>query len=116
MADPTDRRRLLVSVMLLGFGLAVCGWQVEEHVRFRRNAEQNEQTRSDLTVYPAVDCHTGGRNTLEDCSHGKGRSEVLVKLSRAPYRKLQGGAAATQVGLLHNSRPLVFPGRKMKRR
>jgi len=41
MGTPTARRRLLISVMLLGFGLAVCGWQAEEHVRFRRNAEQN---------------------------------------------------------------------------
>jgi signal transduction histidine kinase len=40
MGWPTAKRRLLISVVLIGLGLAVCGWQVEEHVRFRR--EQSE--------------------------------------------------------------------------
>jgi signal transduction histidine kinase len=37
MAVPTVKRRLLVPIILIGLGLAVCGWQVEEHFRFRRD-------------------------------------------------------------------------------
>ena len=40
MGWPTAKRRLLVSVLLLGCGLAVCGWQAEEHVRLRGDATQ----------------------------------------------------------------------------
>ena len=40
MATPTAHRRLVIYVVLLGCGLAVCGWQVEEHARFKRDAAQ----------------------------------------------------------------------------
>ena len=40
MAPPTVHRRLVIYVTLLGCGLAVCGWQVEEHLRFKRDAAQ----------------------------------------------------------------------------
>jgi signal transduction histidine kinase len=38
MGTPNAKRRLFVPVILIGCGLAVCGWQVEEHVRFRTTA------------------------------------------------------------------------------
>lgn len=34
------KRRLAVYVALLGGGVAVCGWQAQEHLRFKRNAQQ----------------------------------------------------------------------------
>lgn len=40
MGWPTAKRRLVIAVLLIGCGLAVCGWQVEEHVRLRRDAAQ----------------------------------------------------------------------------
>ncbi len=40
MGLPTAKRRLFVYVALIACGLAICGWQVEEHVRFRRDAAQ----------------------------------------------------------------------------
>jgi signal transduction histidine kinase len=40
MGSTTARRRLVVQITLLGCGLAVCGWQVEEHMRFKRNAAE----------------------------------------------------------------------------
>lgn len=39
MALPTAKRRLVIYVILIGCGLGVCGWQAEEHFRFKRNAE-----------------------------------------------------------------------------
>ena len=40
MGSSTTKRRLFVPVTLLGCGLALCGWQVEEHVRFRNTARE----------------------------------------------------------------------------
>src|SRR5579885_3765905 len=40
MGWPTAKRRLLVTMVLISLGLAICGWQAEEHVRFRH--EQSE--------------------------------------------------------------------------
>src|SRR5689334_7532325 len=40
MGTPTARCRLVVYVILLGLGLAVCAWQAEEHLRFKRNSAQ----------------------------------------------------------------------------
>ena len=40
MGSTTAKRRLVVSVTLIGCGLAVCGWQAQEHVRFKRNAAE----------------------------------------------------------------------------
>jgi signal transduction histidine kinase len=34
------KRRLLVPIVLIGCGLAICGWQAEEHIRFRRDEAQ----------------------------------------------------------------------------
>src|SRR5258708_5184645 len=41
MGWPTAKRRsVLITGLLIGCGLGVCGWQVEEHVRLRRDAAQ----------------------------------------------------------------------------
>ncbi|MEY2878438.1 MAG: Sensor protein ZraS, partial [Verrucomicrobiota bacterium] len=40
MGTLSARRRFVFSALFIAFGLAVCGWQVEEHVRFRRNAAE----------------------------------------------------------------------------
>ena len=40
MGSPAAKRRLIISVTLIGLGLAVCGWQAQEHVRFKRNEAQ----------------------------------------------------------------------------
>ena len=40
MGWPSAKRNLVISALLIGCGLAVCGWQVEEHLRFRRSATQ----------------------------------------------------------------------------
>ncbi len=40
MRSTTAKRRLVVYVTLIGCGLAVCGWQAQEHVRFKRNAAE----------------------------------------------------------------------------
>jgi signal transduction histidine kinase len=40
MGWPTAKRPLVVSALLIGCGLVVSGWQVEEHLRFRLNATQ----------------------------------------------------------------------------
>lgn len=39
MGPPTAKRRLVIYGILIGCGLGVCGWQAEEHFRFKRNAE-----------------------------------------------------------------------------
>lgn len=38
MGWPTAKRRLVISALLIGCGLVVCGWQVEEHLRLRSDA------------------------------------------------------------------------------
>src|SRR5215217_4707236 len=40
MGSLTAKRRLLVTITLIACGLAVCGWQAEEHFRFKRNAAE----------------------------------------------------------------------------
>ena len=40
MGSTTAKRRLVVYVTLIGCGLAVCGWQAQEHIRFKRNAAE----------------------------------------------------------------------------
>lgn len=40
MGSTIVKRRLLVSLALIGCGLGVCAWQGEEHVRFKRGAAQ----------------------------------------------------------------------------
>ncbi len=40
MSWSTAKRTLFVSTTLIVGGLAVCGWQVEEHLRFKRSAAQ----------------------------------------------------------------------------
>jgi len=39
MRWPTALRRWLVPIALVGGGLAVCAWQAEEHLRFKRASE-----------------------------------------------------------------------------
>jgi two-component system chemotaxis sensor kinase CheA len=40
MIWPSVKRNLIVSVTLIGCGLGICGWQIEEHIRFKRDAAQ----------------------------------------------------------------------------
>jgi signal transduction histidine kinase len=40
MGSLTAKRRVVVYVILIGLGLAVCGWQAEEHMRFKRSEAQ----------------------------------------------------------------------------
>jgi signal transduction histidine kinase len=40
MAWPTAKRRLLVSILIFSAGIGVCGWQAQEHARFRERAKQ----------------------------------------------------------------------------
>jgi signal transduction histidine kinase len=40
MGPSAAKRRVIFYVILIGCGLAVCGWQAEEHVRFRHSEEQ----------------------------------------------------------------------------
>lgn len=40
MRWPTAKKSLLVHVVLLGCGVAICAWQLQEHMRFQRAAEQ----------------------------------------------------------------------------
>ncbi|MBI5768868.1 MAG: hypothetical protein HZA93_13805 [Verrucomicrobia bacterium] len=50
MSPPSAKRRLLIPAILLGCGVAVCGWQIEEHFRFRRYSAQTLVNRGrDIT-------------------------------------------------------------------
>lgn len=40
MGSPNAKRQLVVYVTLIGCGLAVCGWQAQEHLRFKRTAAE----------------------------------------------------------------------------
>src|SRR5215212_1245685 len=40
MGSLTAKRRLVVTIILIACGLAVCGWQAQEHVRFKRTAAE----------------------------------------------------------------------------
>lgn len=40
MPVPIAKHPLLVPILLIGCGLAISGWQVEEHIRFRRDESQ----------------------------------------------------------------------------
>jgi hypothetical protein len=40
MGSLTAKRRVIIYGTLIGCGLAVCAWQAEEHVRFKRNAAE----------------------------------------------------------------------------
>jgi signal transduction histidine kinase len=40
MGSHVAKRRLVVPVTLIALGVAVCGWQAEEHFRFKRNAAE----------------------------------------------------------------------------
>ncbi|MSU23428.1 MAG: hypothetical protein EXS32_06330 [Opitutus sp.] len=40
MGWPTAKRRFIISALFIACGLAVCGWQAEEHLRFKRNAAE----------------------------------------------------------------------------
>ena len=40
MIWPSAKRNFIVSATLIGCGLGICGWQLEEHVRFKRDAAQ----------------------------------------------------------------------------
>jgi signal transduction histidine kinase len=40
MRRPTAKRKWIVPIALIGCGLAICGWQTEEHLRFERVAKE----------------------------------------------------------------------------
>lgn len=40
MGSPNAKRQLVVYATLIGCGLAVCGWQAQEHLRFKRTAAE----------------------------------------------------------------------------
>src|SRR4051812_34152302 len=50
MSWPIAKRRLVLSPLIIGCGLGVCGWQASEHIRRRRNITQGLINRSrDIT-------------------------------------------------------------------
>ena len=65
MSWPTAKRNLIVSVTLIGCGLGICGWQVEEHLRFQRNAAQALINRGrDITSTLGVVIRSQRRNGI----------------------------------------------------
>ncbi|MEO5959309.1 MAG: ATP-binding protein [Opitutaceae bacterium] len=62
MGWPTAKRRLVVSILLIGCGIAVCGWQAQEHARFKRSAEAALiKTGRDITSTLGVVVRSNGR-------------------------------------------------------
>lgn len=65
MSWPTAKRNLVVSVTLIGCGLGICGWQIEEHLRFKRDAAQALVNRGrDITSTLGVVVRSQRRNGL----------------------------------------------------
>jgi signal transduction histidine kinase len=65
MTWPTAKRNLIVSITLIGLGLGVCGWQIEEHVRFQRSAAQALINRGrDITSTLGVVIRSQRRNGI----------------------------------------------------
>ena len=65
MSWPTAKRNLIVSVTLIGCGLGICGWQIEEHVRFKRTAAQALINRGrDITSTLGVVVRSQRRNGI----------------------------------------------------
>ena len=65
MRWPTAKRNLIVSITLIGCGLGICGWQVEEHLRFQRNAAQALINRGrDITSTLGVVIRSQRRNGI----------------------------------------------------
>lgn len=93
MSWSTAKRNLVVSTVLIGLGLGVCGWQVEEHVRFQRSAAQALVNRGrDVTSTLGVVIRSQRRNgilvpkerlqaSLQDLIRPEGGLESLAILS-----------------------------------
>jgi signal transduction histidine kinase len=65
MIWPSAKRDLIVSVTLIGCGLGICGWQVEEHFRFKRDAAQALINRGrDITSTLGVVVRSQRRNGI----------------------------------------------------
>jgi len=65
MIWPSAKRNLVVSVTLIGCGLGICGWQIEEHVRFKRDAAQALINRGrDITSTLGVVVRSQRRNGI----------------------------------------------------
>ena len=65
MSWPTAKRNLIVSVTLIGCGLGICGWQLEEHLRFQRTAAQALINRGrDITSTLGVVVRSQRRNGI----------------------------------------------------
>ena len=65
MIWPSAKRNLVVSVTLIGCGLGICGWQIEEHLRFKRSAAQALVNRGrDITSTLGVVVRSQRRNGL----------------------------------------------------
>ncbi len=65
MSWPTAKRNLVVSVTLIGCGLGICGWQIEEHLRFKRDAAQALVNRGrDITSTLGVVVRSQRRNGI----------------------------------------------------
>ena len=65
MIWPSAKRNFIVSVTLIGCGLGICGWQIEEHVRFNRDAAQALINRGrDITSTLGVVVRSQRRNGI----------------------------------------------------
>jgi signal transduction histidine kinase len=65
MRQSTPKRSLMVSLALIGCGLAISGWQVEEHFRFKRTAAEGLINRGrDITSTLGVVVRSQRRNGL----------------------------------------------------
>ena len=65
MIWPSAKRNLVVSVTLIGCGLGICGWQIEEHIRFKRGAAQALINRGrDITSTLGVVVRSQRRNGI----------------------------------------------------
>ena len=65
MIWPSAKRNLIVSVTLIGCGLGIFGWQIEEHLRFKRDAAQALVNRGrDITSTLGVVVRSQRRNGI----------------------------------------------------
>ena len=83
------RNSLIVPVVLIGCGLAVCAWQVQEHVRFERTAREALIKRGrDITSTLGVGLRSQRRyglmvakERIEPSLQGLVQSEELVAIA-----------------------------------
>ncbi len=99
MGSPTAKRRLVIYVILIGCGLAVCAWQVEEHLRFRAAAREalinrGRDITSTLGVLVSAQRRGGyvSKNRLESALQDLIRPEELKSVA---ILSANGGVAAS---------------------